>query len=152
MNVTGVKKEPGLSWIEVGNQVHEFASGGRYHPQREAICTKLEQLIGQLKAIGYVPEISLALHDIEEEHKQEQLFHHSEKMALAFAITNEGNLHCRSVIRILKNIRICVDCHNFMKLASDFLQKEIIVGDSNSFHHFKNKICSCNDYKYIFVR
>ncbi|XWS73535.1 hypothetical protein CRYUN_Cryun02cG0137800 [Craigia yunnanensis] len=147
MNVTGVKKEPGLSWIEVGNQVHEFASGGRHHPQREAICTKLERLIGQLKEIGYIPEISLALHDIEEEHKQEQLFHHSEKMALAFAIMNEGNLHCRgSVIRIMKNIRICVDCHDFMKLASDFLQKEIIVRDSNRFHHFKNKICSCNDY------
>ncbi|XP_022730284.1 pentatricopeptide repeat-containing protein At1g71420 [Durio zibethinus] len=147
MNVTGVKKEPGLSWIEVGNQVHEFASGGRHHPQREAICTKLEGLIGQLKEIGYVPEISFALHDIEEEHKQEQLFRHSEKMALVFAIMNEGSLHCRgSVIRIMKNIRICVDCHNFMKLAAYLLQKEIIVRDSNRFHHFKNKICSCNDY------
>ncbi|XVE60018.1 hypothetical protein DITRI_Ditri05aG0093100 [Diplodiscus trichospermus] len=147
MNVTGVKKEPGLSLIEVGNQVHEFASGGRRHPQREAICTKLELLIGQLKEIGYVPEISLALQDIDEEHKQEQLFHHSEKMALAFAIMNGGNLQCRgSVIRIMKNIRICVDCHNFMKLASYFLQKEIIVRDSNRFHHFKNEICSCNDY------
>ncbi|XP_007015025.2 PREDICTED: pentatricopeptide repeat-containing protein At1g71420 [Theobroma cacao] len=147
MNGSGVKKEPGLSWIEVGNQVHEFASGGRHHPQREAICTRLEGLIGRLKEIGYVPEISLALQDIEEEHKQEQLFHHSEKMALVFAIMNEGNLHCRgSVIRIMKNIRICVDCHNFMKLASDLLQKEIIVRDSNRFHHFKNKVCSCNDY------
>ncbi|KAL4335001.1 hypothetical protein GQ457_07G036650 [Hibiscus cannabinus] len=147
MDGSGVKKEPGLSWIEVGNQVHEFASGGRHHPQRDAICTKLQVLIGQLKEIGYVPETSLALHDIEEEHKQEQLFHHSEKMALAFALMNEGNLHCGgNVIRIMKNIRICVDCHNFMKLASDFLQKEIIVRDSNRFHHFKNKICSCNDY------
>ncbi|KAK8645342.1 hypothetical protein V6N13_119177 [Hibiscus sabdariffa] len=147
MDGSGVKKEPGLSWIEVGNQVHEFASGGRHHPQRDAICTKLQVLIGQLREIGYVPETSLALHDIEEEHKQEQLFHHSEKMALAFALMNEGNLHCGgNVIRIMKNIRICVDCHNFMKLASDFLQKEIIVRDSNRFHHFKNKICSCNDY------
>ncbi|OMO78000.1 hypothetical protein COLO4_24885 [Corchorus olitorius] len=147
MNGSGVKKEPGLSWIEVGNKVHEFASGGRHHPQREAICTKLEELIGKLKEIGYVPEISLALHDIEEEHKLEQLFHHSEKMALVFAIMNEGNLHCRGgAIRIMKNIRICLDCHNFMKLASDLLQKEIVVRDSNRFHHFKNKVCSCNDY------
>lgn len=147
MNVTGVRKEPGLSWIEIGNKVHEFASGGRRHPQREAIRAKLEQLIGQLKEIGYVPEISSALHDIEEEHKQEQLFFHSEKMALAFAVMNEGNLlYQGSVIRIMKNIRICVDCHNFMKLASDFLQKEIIIRDSNRFHHFKNKVCSCNDY------
>ncbi|MBA0719659.1 hypothetical protein Golax_007316 [Gossypium laxum] len=147
MDGSGVRKEPGLSWIEVGNQVHEFASGGRHHPQREAICIKLQGLIGQLKEIGYVPEISLALHDIEEEHKQEQLFHHSEKMALVFAVMNEGKLHGGgNVIRIMKNIRICIDCHNFMKLASGFLQKEIIVRDSNRFHHFKDNICSCNDY------
>lgn len=94
-----------------------------------------------------MPETSLALHDIEEEHKEEQLYHHSEKLALVFAIMNQGSL-CRerSVIRIMKNIRICVDCHNFMKLASDLLGKEIVVRDSNRFHHFKDRICSCNDY------
>lgn len=147
MKGSRVRKEPGLSWIEIENQVHEFASGGKRHPQREAIFKKLEELIGQLKGMGYVPETSLALHDIEEEHKEEQLYHHSEKLALVFAIMNQGSL-CRerSVIRIMKNIRICVDCHNFMKLASDLLGKEIVVRDSNRFHHFKDRRCSCNDY------
>ncbi|KDO45471.1 hypothetical protein CISIN_1g043490mg, partial [Citrus sinensis] len=147
MKGSRVRKYPGLSWIEIENRVHEFASGGKRHPQREAIFKKLEELIGQLKGMGYVPETSLALHDIEEEHKEEQLYHHSEKLALVFAIMNQGSL-CRerSVIRIMKNIRICVDCHNFMKLASDLLGKEIVVRDSNRFHHFKDRICSCNDY------
>lgn len=147
MKGSRVRKEPGLSWIEIENRVHEFASGGKRHPQREAIFKKLEELIGQLKGMGYVPETSLALHDIEEEHKEEQLYHHSEKLALVFAIMNQGSL-CRerSGIRIMKNIRICVDCHNFMKLASDLLGKEIVVRDSNRFHHFKDRICSCNDY------
>ncbi|KAF5460430.1 hypothetical protein F2P56_020295 [Juglans regia] len=143
----GVRKEPGLSWVEIGNRVHEFASGGRSHPERVVICRQLEGLIGQLKTMGYVPETSLALHDIEEEHKEEQLYHHSEKLALAFAIMNEGGLCCGGkVIRINKNIRICVDCHNFMKLASDLLQKEIVLRDSNRFHHFKHGLCSCRDY------
>ncbi|GAV79696.1 PPR domain-containing protein/PPR_2 domain-containing protein/DYW_deaminase domain-containing protein, partial [Cephalotus follicularis] len=147
MKGSRVRKEPGLSWIELGNKVHEFASGGQRHPQREAICAKLEALIGRLKEIGYVPETSLALRDIEVEQKEEQLYHHSEKLALAFAITSQGSLHCgRGVITIMKNIRICVDCHNFMKLASDLLSKEIVVRDSNRFHRFKNKFCSCNDY------
>lgn len=147
MRGSRVRKEPGLSWIEIGNRVHEFASGGRRHPQSEAIFSKLDSMIRQFKEIGYVPDTSLALHDIEEEHKEEQLYYHSEKLALVFALLNEGSLHCGgSVVRIMKNIRICVDCHNFMKLASDFLQKEIIVRDSNRFHHFKNRICSCNDY------
>ncbi|KAL5845706.1 hypothetical protein ACOSQ3_009230 [Xanthoceras sorbifolium] len=147
MKGSRVRKEPGLSWIEIDNQVHEFASGGKHHPQREAIRSKLEGLIGQLKEMGYVPETSLALRDMEEEHKEEELYHHSEKLALAFAMMNLGSFQYEgSVIRIMKNIRICVDCHNFMKLASELLRKEIVVRDSNRFHHFKDRTCSCNDY------
>ncbi|TKY71082.1 Pentatricopeptide repeat-containing protein [Spatholobus suberectus] len=142
-----VRKEPGLSWIEIGKQVHEFGSGGQHHPHRGAILSQLEILIGRLKEMGYVPELSLALYDTEMEHKEDQLLHHSEKMALVFAIMNEGTLPCgRNVIKIMKNIRICVDCHNFMKLASYLFQKEIVVRDSNRFHHFKYATCSCNDY------
>lgn len=147
MKGSSVRKEPGLSWIEIGNQVHEFASGGRCHPEREVIFRHLEGFVGQLKEIGYVPETSLALHDIEEEQKEEQLYCHSEKLALAFAVMNERSLcYGGRVIRINKNIRICVDCHNFMKLASDMLKKEIVVRDANRFHHFKGGVCSCNDY------
>ena len=76
----------------------------------------------------YAPKTSLALHDIEEEHKKEQLYHQSEKLALAFAIMKEGGQCCDGrVIRISKDIRICVDCHNFVKLASDLLHKEIVL-------------------------
>ena len=142
-----VRKEPGLSWIEVGNQVHEFASGGQQHPEKEAICARLEELVRRLKDLGYVPQISLALHDIEDEHKEEQLYYHSEKLALAFALMNVGSICCSgNTIKIMKNIRICVDCHNFMKLASELVDMEIVVRDSNRFHHFKAKVCSCNDY------
>uniref|UniRef100_A0A2P2PNB3 Pentatricopeptide repeat-containing protein At1g71420 n=1 Tax=Rhizophora mucronata TaxID=61149 RepID=A0A2P2PNB3_RHIMU len=147
MKGSRVRKNPGLSWIEIGNRVHEFASGGNHHPFREFIYSELDALVRQLKKIGYVPETTLALHDIEEEHKEEELSRHSEKLALVFAIMNEGALYYnKSIIKIVKNIRICLDCHNFMKLASGHLQKEIIVRDSNRFHHFKNRICSCNDY------
>ena len=142
-----VRKEPGLSWIEVGNQVHEFASRGQQHLEREAICARLEELVRRLKDLGYVPQISLALHDIEDEHKEEQLYYHSEKLALAFALMNVGSICCSgNTIKIMKNIRICVDCHNFMKLASELVDMEIVVRDSNRFHHFKVKVCSCNDY------
>ncbi|PRQ22468.1 putative DYW domain-containing protein [Rosa chinensis] len=148
MKGSRVKKEPGLSWIEIGNQVHEFSSGGRRHPGTNLISRKLKELIGQLREIGYIPDTSSSLHDVEEEHKEEQLYHHSEKLALVFAIMNESSLHCgRTGIKIMKNIRVCVDCHNFMKLASNLLHKDIVVRDTNRFHHFKDGICSCNDYR-----
>ncbi|KAK9161963.1 hypothetical protein Syun_002865 [Stephania yunnanensis] len=142
-----VRKEPGLSWIEIGNKVHEFAAGGRRHVQRDAVYSKLEWLIGKLKDMGYAPERSVDLHDIEEEQKEQQLYYHSEKLALAFALTNADTyFNGAKALRIMKNIRICVDCHNFMKIASEFVQREIIVRDANRFHHFKGGMCSCKDY------
>ncbi|XP_004511470.1 pentatricopeptide repeat-containing protein At1g71420 [Cicer arietinum] len=147
MRDSKVRKRPGLSWVEVGKKVHEFTSGGQHHPKRGDISSQLEILIIKLKEIGYAPMTSAALHDIEIAHIEDQLFHHSEKLALVFAIMNEGILPFGgSVIKIMKNIRICVDCHNFMKLASKLFQKEIVVRDSNRFHHFKYATCSCNDY------
>ncbi|XP_077236112.1 tetratricopeptide repeat (TPR)-like superfamily protein [Tasmannia lanceolata] len=138
------KKEPGLSWIEIGNRVHEFAAGGRRHPQREAIYAEVEGLVCRLKAIGYVPETSLVLHEVEEEHKEEQLYYHSEKLALAFGLMM--TVTSTACIRIMKNIRICVDCHNFIKLASNCVGREIVVRDANRFHHFRDGLCSCSDY------
>ncbi|KAL3638605.1 hypothetical protein CASFOL_016512 [Castilleja foliolosa] len=144
MNEIGVKKEPGLSWTEIGNRVHEFASGGQRHPQIKEILQNMEVLLQQLKKIGYVPETNLVLFDVEEEHKEEQLYHHSEKLALVFALMNASDSN--RVIKIIKNIRICLDCHNFMRLASKFVGKVIVVRDANRFHHFKEGECSCNDY------
>ncbi|GAB2271117.1 hypothetical protein Dimus_005965 [Dionaea muscipula] len=147
MKGSGVRKNPGLSWVEVGNRVHEFASGGLRHPHREAIYDKLETLVGQLKVLGYVPETSLVLHDVEEEQKAEQLYHHSEKLAVVYALIDADSRYpFRLMIKIMKNIRICADCHNFMKFVSELTEKEIIVRDSNRFHHFNKGACSCNDF------
>ncbi|KAG9458259.1 hypothetical protein H6P81_002767 [Aristolochia fimbriata] len=141
------RKEPGLSWIEIQGSVHEFASGGRRHPQREILFKEVERLVNRLKERGYIPETSLVLHEVEEEHKEQQLYYHSEKLALVFGLmmSDFAATKC-SPIRIMKNIRICLDCHNFMKLASDCVGWEIVIRDANRFHHFKDGLCSCQDY------
>ncbi|MED6135650.1 hypothetical protein PIB30_048692 [Stylosanthes scabra] len=148
MRDSKVRREPGLSWVQVGMRVHEFCSDGQRHPERLAILSRLEILVGELKEIGYAPEINqVALYDTEMEHKEDQLLHHTEKMALVSAIMNEEKFPLGgNVVKIMKNLRICMDCHNFMKLASYHLQKEITVRDTNRFHHFKHGACSCNDY------
>lgn len=144
MKEFGVKKEPGLSWIAVGNHVHEFSSGGRRHPQIEAVLGELRGLADRLKAMGYVPDTKLVLHEIEEEFKEERLLHHSEKLALVLGLMNASA--SQGQLRIMKNIRICEDCHNFIKLASKCVEKEIVVRDSKRFHHFVDGDCSCGDY------
>jgi hypothetical protein len=45
-------------------------------------------------------------------------------------------------IRIVENLRICRDCHNYTKLISKVFDREIIMRDRNRFHHFKDVTCS----------
>jgi len=143
MREMGVRKEPGVSWIQVGSDVHVFASEDKVHPQMDQITVKLEELIDQIKAIGYVPNFAVVLHDIEDEQKEEHLMYHSEKLALAFGLihTPKG-----ATIRIMKNLRICDDCHVAIKLISVVTGRKIVVRDAVRFHCIDGGVCSCDDY------
>ncbi|KAJ6297340.1 hypothetical protein OIU78_022972 [Salix suchowensis] len=103
----------------------------------------LEGLIQRTKLAGYVPTTDLVTMDVSEEEKEGNLYHHSEKLALAYGIlkTTSG-----SEVRISKNLRICYDCHNWIKMVSRLLSRVIIVRDRIRFHQFENGLCSCGDY------
>ncbi|KAL2330185.1 hypothetical protein Fmac_017766 [Flemingia macrophylla] len=143
MHERGVKKRPGQSWIQIKDQIHTFVMGDRSHPQDKEIYSYLDILIGRLKEIGYFLDVKLVMQDVEEEQGEVLISHHSEKLAVVFGIINTAN---RSPIRIIKNLRICTDCHNFIKYASQLLDRAIIVRDIHRFHHFKHGSCSCGDY------
>lgn len=67
MRENGVRKEPGKSWIEVQNQVHQFMAGDFSHPQANQIYSKLSELLVKMKVAGYIPQIDSYFHDIGEE-------------------------------------------------------------------------------------
>ncbi|KAL7215794.1 hypothetical protein ACSBR1_027859 [Camellia fascicularis] len=79
-----VKKEPGISWFEVKNQVHQFCMGDKSHPQSMEIDMYLKELTWEMKLWGYVPDTGSVLHDMDAEEKEHNLAHHSEKLAIAF--------------------------------------------------------------------
>jgi pentatricopeptide repeat protein len=137
-----IRKTPGISNVELNNQVHTFLAGDTSHPQSKEIYEELGVLVGKMKELGYVPETDSALHDVEEEDKECHLAVHSEKLAIVFALLNTQE----SQIRITKNLRVCGDCHIAAKLISKIVEREIVVRDTNRFHHFKDGICSCGDY------
>ncbi|XP_011084297.1 putative pentatricopeptide repeat-containing protein At3g08820 [Sesamum indicum] len=143
MKESGIQKVRGYSWIEINGIVHEFLVGDTYHPMSDKIYAKLMELAKELRAAGYVPTTEFVLFDIEEEEKEHFLGCHSEKLALAFGLicTNTD-----AVIRIVKNLRVCGDCHTAIKLISKITGREIIVRDTNRFHHFVDGSCSCRDY------
>ncbi|CAK9150763.1 unnamed protein product [Ilex paraguariensis] len=137
------KKERGKSWIEIKDEVHVFMVGERSHPRVTEIYSRLEDFLEEMKKLGYKGETDHDLHDVEENRKQELLKHHSEKLALTFGLMC---LPSSAPIRIMKNLRICGDCHSFMKLASRITGREIIVRDTNRFHHFSTGFCSCREF------
>ncbi|KAK4263320.1 hypothetical protein QN277_028750 [Acacia crassicarpa] len=138
-----LKKERGKSWIEIKNKVHSFTAGDINHPKIDGIYAYLDNLIEELKKAGYKVETNHDLHDLEEGTKQALLRYHSEKLALALGLMC---LPCNVPVRIMKNLRICGDCHTFMKLTSKFASRDIIIRDINRFHHLKDGICSCGDF------
>ncbi|KAH7568877.1 hypothetical protein JRO89_XS06G0066300 [Xanthoceras sorbifolium] len=143
MKDSKVKKEPGMSWIEVKDKVYTFIVGDSSHARTFEIYAKLDELSDLLNKAGYVPMVEIDLHDVERNEKERLLLHHSEKLAVAFGLiaTPPG-----ATIRVKKNLRVCMDCHTALKFISKIVSREIIVRDINRFHHFKDGSCSCRDY------
>ncbi|KAL4195294.1 hypothetical protein AMTRI_Chr05g63930 [Amborella trichopoda] len=138
-----IKKPPGCSLIEVNGTVHEFVVGDISHPRCTEIYAMLDDMIGRLKLEGYVPNTSQVLFEMDEEEKEDAVSRHSEKLAIAFGLISTAP---GVTVRIVKNLRVCGDCHSATKLISKVYDREIIVRDRNRFHHFKGGSCSCMNF------
>ncbi|XP_010066909.2 pentatricopeptide repeat-containing protein At2g02980, chloroplastic [Eucalyptus grandis] len=144
MNEQGAVKVPGCSSIEVDNVVHEFFSGDGVRSVSTSLRHALDQLIEELKLVGYVPDTSLVCHaNMDEKDKEIALRYHSEKLAIAFGLLNTPP---GTMIRVVKNLRVCRDCHSAAKLVSLIFSRQIILRDIQRFHHFKDGECSCGNY------
>ncbi|KAK2642258.1 hypothetical protein Ddye_024021 [Dipteronia dyeriana] len=138
-----VKKEPGHSCIDIGKESQLFYAGETSHPLKKEMFNLLKELEEEMRRRGYVPDTSCVLHDMEQQEKERQLFWHSERLAVAYGLLKSIP---GTVIRIVKNLRVCGDCHAVLKLISGIVKREIVVRDANRYHHFKDGKCSCNDF------
>ncbi|KAL1543312.1 pentatricopeptide repeat-containing protein-like protein [Salvia divinorum] len=143
MKQRGVDKMPGSSLVEVDGSMHEFLAGDKSHPRTRDVYLKLEEMNAKLQEHGHRARTREVLFDIEEEEKEGALSYHSERLAIAFALIVTDSC---TPVRIIKNLRVCVDCHSSIKLFSLIYGREIIVRDRTRFHHFNNGSCSCLDY------
>lgn len=144
MRERAIKKPPGCSSIEVDGVVHEFIAGDTSHSRKSEIYEMIAEMRERLLVLGYQPETDQVMLDIKEEDLKEiSLVHHSEKLAVAFALISTSP---RMPIRVVKNLRICSDCHSTMKVLSMIYHRDIIIRDPNRFHYFRDGSCSCMDY------
>ncbi|KAJ8771732.1 hypothetical protein K2173_026909 [Erythroxylum novogranatense] len=139
----GLKKDPGCSWIELRNRLYTFGSRDKLFEQHE----KVNQLLGTLARLmtekGYISELQYDLHDVEDDEKRDMLFGHSERIAIAFGLLNTEP---GTPLTVMKNLRVCVDCHTWTKHISNIVRREILVRDANRFHLFRHGSCSCGDH------
>ncbi|KAL4586438.1 hypothetical protein LXL04_011074 [Taraxacum kok-saghyz] len=104
-----LQKSPGWSSIEIKGQIHTY----------------LSDVKERMKVEGYVPETSVVFEKVDEEMKEEMLYWHSERLAIAFGILNTSH---GEVLRVMKNLRF----------ISRISGREIVVRDVKRFHRFKD--------------
>ncbi|XP_031251171.1 pentatricopeptide repeat-containing protein At2g01510, mitochondrial [Pistacia vera] len=143
MRKKGIKKVAAYSSVLSDGKVHIFHGGDRSHSQSPLIYEKLGDLLKQIKSMGYIPKTNYVFHDVETEEKEATLNTHSEKLAIAFGLMN---VRLELPIRVIKNLRVCEDCHTFSKFVSKITMRDIIMRDKNRFHHFRSGVCSCKDF------
>ncbi|KAK9076060.1 hypothetical protein SSX86_004393 [Deinandra increscens subsp. villosa] len=139
----GLKKQVGYATIEVDKKMYLFSMADKSHPETDRIYRYLDELMERCREVGYTPVFESVMHEVEEEERVHALRYHSEKLALAFGLLKTGD---GSVIRIVKNLRVCEDCHLAIKFISLVTKRNIIVRDKLRFHHFEDGSCSCLDY------
>uniref|UniRef100_A0A1J3EET1 Pentatricopeptide repeat-containing protein n=1 Tax=Noccaea caerulescens TaxID=107243 RepID=A0A1J3EET1_NOCCA len=136
-----LQKPLGQSCIEVRNSIYTFTTGDQsklctdvLYPWVEKMCRlddRSDQYNGELW--------------IEDEGREATCGIHSEKFAMAFGLISSSRGGPKT-IRILKNLRMCRDCHDTAKYISKRYGCDILLEDTRCLHHFKNGDCSCKDY------
>ncbi|XP_059653362.1 pentatricopeptide repeat-containing protein At5g48910 [Cornus florida] len=143
MKEMDIRKDPGCSWIELDGVIHEFLVEDSSHPRAEEIHIMLEEMSNQLSLVGYRPNTTQVFLNIDDEDKENALHYHSEKITVAFGLISTAP---QTPLRIVKNLRVCHDCHASLKLFSRIYNRRITVRDRKRFHHFENGSCSCMEY------
>lgn len=142
MRKEGLEKTRGCSVVEFNNMSCSFFNNDTSHIETNTIRVVLDilsQKIGERihsAGIKFKPQDKLRT-------KASLPSSHSVRLAICFGLISTA---VGTPILVKKNIRICDDCHHAIKLICKVTRREIIVGDSRIYHHFRDGLCCCGDY------
>ncbi|KAI3667551.1 hypothetical protein L6452_42616 [Arctium lappa] len=112
-------------------------AGDHNHPQTEEIYAMLDRLD------DLVNDSHVNSRNGERRNNEVSGLVHSERLAIAFALLSTD---IGQEILVIKNLRVCGDCHVFIKSVSKVVDRRFVIRDPTRFHHFKDGVCSCKDY------
>jgi pentatricopeptide repeat protein len=144
MKSHGIKKTPGITEIDLLNGEPIVTVYARSYPEKykREIISEMKVVYDQITRDGFVANTSVVTEDVDDSTKQLMLSEHSEKISLVLGLLKVPQ---DKEIRLSKNLKVCSDCHSFMKAVSKVRDREIVMRDAKRFHHFKNGKCTCND-------
>jgi len=73
MEIKGIKKIAGMSWIEIDGKSFKFFAHDNSYPE---IYPELKKLHNEIELIGYIPDTNWVLNDLGEEQKEGLLCSH----------------------------------------------------------------------------
>ncbi|KAL6643103.1 hypothetical protein ACP70R_021284 [Stipagrostis hirtigluma subsp. patula] len=135
----GLRVERQCSWLYQGTTVHSFEAGDLSHPAIDKILGTLKDLTIRMEQSGYPTRDIEPYGNVEIDPLS---CHHTEKMAACYGLISTCD---HEPARISKNFRMCMECHSSMKFISKDKNREILVSDGCTYHHFKGGTCSCGD-------
>ncbi|KAI3796779.1 hypothetical protein L1987_39464 [Smallanthus sonchifolius] len=138
-----IRNNRGCSWIDIKGKVNIFVAGSKDNPEAKKIESLLENLMVDMKKDGFSRKLKYALVDKDDMEKEAIVCGHSEMLAIGFGLLK---LPPGRTIRVTKNVKVCSDCHEMAKYISKNVGRQIVLRDSNWFHHFKDGFCSCRGY------
>ncbi|XVF21183.1 hypothetical protein REPUB_Repub12eG0068700 [Reevesia pubescens] len=94
------------------------------------------------KKLGYKPGVKCVYQNIDDREKEKALLSHIEKLTITYGLIESRS---DAPIRVIKNTRICPDCHIAAKYMSFLKNREIFLRNGSRFHHFSEGKCFCND-------
>ncbi|XP_074312886.1 pentatricopeptide repeat-containing protein At4g35130, chloroplastic [Silene latifolia] len=133
MKKQGIKRKTGCSIVEINSKINRFVNQDRSHEESRKIYDALDVILSKMEEGIYVQRPL----------KSNSPKYHSVRLGIAFGLISTT---IGKPVLVRKNIRLCEDCHIAVKKMSEITKREIIVGDSKMYHHFKDGKCSCGDY------
>lgn len=139
MTEQGLHVDRQCSWLYLGITVDSFEAGDLSHPAFENILSTWRDLASRMEQSGYAPQDNEPYCNVE---LDPLACHHTERIAVCYGLISMCG---HEPIRVVKNFRICKECHSSIKFISRDKNREILISDGCTYHHFSDGSCSCGD-------
>lgn len=143
MKKNGIERTVGYSMVKIRGKNYRFLNQDRSHKETNKIYDALDVIAGMIGEDMYVHTLDKFRPSKLGKRRANSPEFHSVRLGIAFGLISTTVVN---PVLVKKNIRLCGDCHTAAKKISKSTGREIIVGDSKIFHHFKDGKCSCGDY------